>query len=114
VRAKRRAHFALGESVKTYVACLRRQAAGYLSADGKFDVTAESARLKRAQRELLELSIAKDRGKLIQTAFAVELLQELVRNVRDAILSFPRRASADYLIWLARKSRSWTEVQERC
>jgi phage terminase Nu1 subunit (DNA packaging protein) len=95
VRAQKRAHFILRASVRSYVANLKQVAAGHRSADGRYDVTEESAKLKAAQRELLELRTAKERGELVSAEAVMAIQRELVRDARDAILSFPRRAKAE-------------------
>src|SRR5215212_5694381 len=64
-RAGKRGHFILCESVRSYVAHLQKVAAGRRSADGSHDVAAESAQLKAAQRQLIELRTAKERGELV-------------------------------------------------
>ena len=95
VRAARKGWFKLGPSITGLVEHQRSVAAKHSSRDGKHDVVAESAKLKRAQRELIELRNAQERGELISAKEVLGIFQDLVHHVRGAILCFPNRARAE-------------------
>ena len=70
--------------------------AGRRSADGSHDVAAESAQLKAAQRQLIELRTARERAELIPASEALAILSDVVvRDTRDAILTLPQRAKGE-------------------
>ena len=95
VRAARKGWFKLGPSITGLVEHQRLVAAKHSSRDGKHDLVKESARLKRAQRELIELRNAQERGELISAQEVLGIFQDLVHHVRGAILCFPKRARAE-------------------
>jgi hypothetical protein len=88
-------YWLLFESVNSRVRGLREVAAGRRSSDGQFDVAAESAQLKRVQRERIELDLQERRGELIDAKDVVAVYTDLVREVRQAILGIPARVQCD-------------------
>ena len=56
---------------------------------------AESAQLKAAQRQLIELRTARERAELIPASEALAILSGVVRDTRDAILTLPQRAKGE-------------------
>jgi hypothetical protein len=63
--------------------------------DGRYDVAAESAQLKRAQRERVDLDLQIKPGELVNAEDVVVVYQDLVREVRQAILGIPARVQGD-------------------
>jgi phage terminase Nu1 subunit (DNA packaging protein) len=88
-------YWLLFESVRARCKRLSEFAGGRKSFDGQYDVAAESAQLKRAQRERVELELQIKRGEMLNAADAVAVYQDLVREVRQAILSIPARIHGD-------------------
>lgn len=109
VRAARKGWFKLGPSITGLVEHQRLVAAKHSSRDGKHDLVKESARLKRAQRELIELRNAQERGELISAKEVLGIFQDLVHHVRGAILCFPKRARAElpHLIYTEVSTLEW-------
>jgi phage terminase Nu1 subunit (DNA packaging protein) len=88
-------YWLLFESVRARCKRLSEFAGSRKSYDGKYDVAAESAKLKRAQRERVELDLAERRGELIDAEAALVVYGDMVREVRQAILSIPARIHGD-------------------
>src|SRR5215211_3533390 len=79
------------ESVAGRIERLEGMAAGRRSQDGIHDVAAESAQLKKAQRERVQMQMERERGELVDAKSVVAIYQDLVRDVRVAILGIPGR-----------------------
>lgn len=88
----RRGYFDEDASITNYVKHLREKAAGRQGEDGKIDVVAEGALLKRVQREEVELRIAKLKGSLIELADVEPTWERIVMVVRQHVLRIPSLA----------------------
>ena len=88
-------YWLLFESVRARCKRLSEFAGGRKSYDGQYDVAAESARLKRAQRERIQLDLQRQRGEVLDAKDVISVYSDLVREVRQAILGIPARVQGD-------------------
>jgi len=84
-----RGRYELAPAVQGYVKFLRDRALGGDTGDD-----GEGVKLKRAKRRTAEVIAAKMEGGVMEKAPALALVRNLAQQERDAILSWPSRASA--------------------
>jgi phage terminase Nu1 subunit (DNA packaging protein) len=87
-------YFELWPTIQGELDRLREEAAGRRGQNGA-DVAAESAALKRAQRERIEREEAVKRGDLIEASKAIEAWGAMVADARTAVLSIPARIQGE-------------------
>ena len=95
VKTATRGRYQLQKSVQNYCATLRRTAAGRAGRAGALDNLAESAALKKATRELVELKRDAIARKLISIEEITDAWQAIVRTVRGLTLSIPARCEEE-------------------
>lgn len=88
-----RGKFDLFESIDTYCRYQRRVSRLHTSADGTVDAVAESALLKRANREIIEMRRAQLEGKLISIDEIEELWGHIMRTFRSMLQAVPSRVA---------------------
>lgn len=81
----------LEATVHAYVSHLRGVAAGWGSEEQALNLTAERARLARAQAEGAELKNAQARGELVAAADVSRAWADVLRTIRSRILAAPSR-----------------------
>lgn len=85
----------LSATVNAYVTHLRGIAAGRGGEDHVLELTAERARLAKAQADAQELKNAQARGDLIRAEEAERAWSDLLRQLRSRLLALPTRLRAD-------------------
>ena len=89
------AYYLFFESVVGRIMRLSSIAARRKSADGIYDVAVELAQLKKAQRLRVEQQMMVANGTLVNVHEVVSSQQEVVRDIRQAILTIPARIQGD-------------------
>jgi terminase small subunit / prophage DNA-packing protein len=82
------------EAAKAIIGHLRKVAAGHVSVDGKLDLTAERARLARAQAEHHELKNALLRRDSLPRELVTDSWAGMVLDVKEHVRALPARARA--------------------
>jgi phage terminase Nu1 subunit (DNA packaging protein) len=85
--------YKLMESTSNLIVYYRRLASGHAS--GEHDLVKENARLKAAQRTLVEMRIAQQEGKLVLEEDVENTFADHLMRVKQMILAVPVRARFD-------------------
>lgn len=90
-----RGRYLLKESVQAVLRHQREVAAGRGGTDQVLDLTAERARLAKAQADSQELKNAQARGELLPADEVLRETEDMIRRARSSLLAVPSRLAQD-------------------
>lgn len=94
-RAPVKGYFLFADTVGELREHQEEVSAGRSTSDAQHNVAAESAQLKRAQRERVEMQMSRDRGELVDSKAVLTIYSELVKDTRTAVLGIPGRVQGE-------------------